>query len=111
MPKWRLLAAPRMPTRHPGWWDGCSPCGNEMESSGAEAVCGAGREECQSSLLGKPTATERHVLPPSLSGSVARCQALTEQAAGDSSEGQIPSWLQGWVIPLPRGRGEVRSLC
>lgn len=38
---------------------------------------------------------------PSLSSSVAGCQALTEQAAGDSSEGQMQSWLQGWVILLP----------
>lgn len=75
---------------------------------GPEAVCGAGRD-CELSLLGKLTATERRLLPPSPSSSVAWCQALTEQAAGDSSEGQMQSWLRGWVIPLSQGRGEVRN--
>lgn len=52
------------------------------------------------SQLGKLTATGRHRLPPPALGSVAGCQALTERTAGDSGEGQMQSWLPGWVILL-----------
>lgn len=71
-------------------------------------VCKVGRKGWYQ--LGKLAATGSHTLPSLLlwlSGSVPR--SLLSRLLETSGEGQIQSRLQGWVILLHTGSGEVNS--